>query len=366
MNGKILDGFGSKFAEKWVATLLTPAFVFWLGGFVTVVQKGGWPVLLKEFTRHPELIQVAILIGCLSIVTVSGFVVQRFDLATLRFLEGYWHPLLCQKGIQRYQKIREQLRKDSQKLRNKEANRKRLQQRLKNKIDSLGADVLTPKRKKLYLQLNKSIFTPIEQIKLVQIRQSLREMPTAYADLMPMRLGNLLRAAERQPLNKYGLDAIICWSRLWMLLPEAVRKDLQEARNDLNSAARLWLWSILFCGWSFLGMGWSYWVNRSQKWMLPEACTVDRWDIFSCGWLFLSQGVLAIWALLLGLLSAWFAYRWAIDAARTYGALIEASFDIYRHLLYESQRWHLPPDPEEERRRGRKFTQYLANGFFEG
>jgi hypothetical protein len=72
----------------------------------------------------------------------------------------------------------------------------------------------------------------------------------------------------------------------------------------------------------------------------------------------LSEGILATWALWLGLLSAWFAYKWAIDAARTYGALIEASFDIYRHLLYESIRWHLPPDPEEERHTGRKLTQY--------
>lgn len=362
MNGKILDGFGSKFAEKWVATLLTPAFVFWLGGFITVVQKGGWPILLQEFTRHPELVQIAILIGCLSIVTVSGFAVQRFDLATLRFLEGYWHPWLRQPSIQRYHNLRKQLSKDSQELRDVEAERKTEQRDLKDMIDSRGAANLTPEQRERYLQLNESIFTPIEQNTLVRIRQSLREMPIAYADLMPTRLGNLLRAAERQPLNKYGLDAIICWSRLWMLLPEAVRKDLQEARSDLNAAARLWLWSILFCGWSFFGMAWNS-VNRSPAWVLPKVCLFDQLKIFSCGWSLLSEGILATWALWLGLLSAWFAYKWAIDAARTYGALIEASFDIYRHLLYESQRWYLPPDPKEERRVGGELTQYLTRGF---
>jgi hypothetical protein len=34
-------------------------------------------------------------------------------------------------------------------------------------------------------------------------------------------------------------------------------------------------------------------------------------------------------------ISAWCAYQWAIDVARTYGELIEASFDLYRHLLYQ-------------------------------
>jgi hypothetical protein len=98
--------------------------------------------------------------------------------------------------------------------------------------------------------------------------------------------------------------------------------------------------------------------------VLPKVCLFDQLKIFPCGWSLLSEGILATWALWLGLLSAWFAYKWAIDAARTYGALIEASFDIYRHLLYESIRWHLPPDSEEERRTGRKLTQYLTKGFF--
>jgi hypothetical protein len=82
---------------------------------------------------------------------------------------------------------------------------------------------------------------------------------------MPTRLGNLLRAAERKPLEKYGLDAIICWSRLWMLLPDAVKKDLQESRADLNNAARVWLWSLLFCGWTFVGGNiWTTWRSRSK------------------------------------------------------------------------------------------------------
>ncbi|MBW4466378.1 MAG: hypothetical protein KME07_13215 [Pegethrix bostrychoides GSE-TBD4-15B] len=91
-----------------------------------------------------------------------------------------------------------------------------------------------------------------------------------------------------------------CWSRLWLLLPDAVKKDLQAARADLNTAARVWLWSLLFIGWTALG---------------------------------------AWWAAPVGILSAVFAYySWALDAARTYGELIEAAFDLHRHLLYQSQR----------------------------
>jgi hypothetical protein len=56
--------------------------------------------------------------------------------------------------------------------------------------------------------------------------------------------------------------------------------------------------------------------------------------------------------------SAFFAYYfWAIDAARNYGELIEATFDLYRHLLYQYLRWDLPSDPNEERRVGKQLTQ---------
>ncbi|MFE4104896.1 MAG: hypothetical protein ACTS3T_15570, partial [Almyronema sp.] len=151
----------------------------------------------------------------------------------------------------------------------------------------------------------------------------------------PTRLGNILRAAERKPSEKYGLDAVICWSRLWLLLPDAVKQDLQAARADLNSAARVCLWSLLFCGWALLSL------------QFDPKFTINP---------------LALWPLL-GLLSARFAYQWAIAAATTYSELIEASFDLYRHLLYESLRWHLPADPAVERRVGAELTQYLWRGF---
>lgn len=175
-----------------------------------------------------------------------------------------------------------------------------------------------------YRQLNEQLLTPTEQETLARIRLALHNLP-ANTDLMPTLLGNILRTAERRPLEKYGLDAIICWSRLWLLLPEAAKKDLQDARTDLNNAARLWLWSILFLVWAALG---------------------------------------AWWAIPLGILSALFAYyNWAIAAATTYGDLIEASFDLHRQLLYQALGWKKPDDPNEERRVGQQLTDYLWRGF---
>jgi len=299
--------------------------------FATIVQRWGWQPLVTTFTGYPEPLQIALLVGGFCIIAASAFVVQRFDVATLRFLEGYgslWLPPLRQWRVRHYHARKAKLTQERQGLRAIEDQQNTKFQALKSTISTQGAAVLSELDRQQYLQLNEQLLTSTQQEDLIRLSQELRTLPTANTNLMPTRLGNLLRAAERKPLEKYGLDAIICWSRLWMLLPDAVKKDLQEARADLNTAARVWLWSLLFCGWTFVGG--SIWTT---------------------------------WTLVIGLLSAWFAYGWAIAAASTYGELIEAAFDLHRHLLYQSLRWNLPPDPVVEKRVGADLTQYLRRGF---
>jgi hypothetical protein len=116
-----------------------------------------------------------------------------------------------------------------------------------------------------------------------------------------------LRAAERRPRDHYGLDAIICWPRLWLLLPDSTKKELQAARDELNNSARLVLWSLLFLIWSI----WAWWATP------------------------------------LGIFSALLAYRWSLEAAEVYASLIEATFDLYRALLYQALCWQMPDNPDE-------------------
>ncbi|MBA3922100.1 MAG: hypothetical protein H0X31_10535 [Nostocaceae cyanobacterium] len=292
MSAKLLGSFGSKLAEQWVATLLTPAFVFWAGGAAALLQHFGWTPVSTWFTQQPEPLQIALLIGVFCLIAASAFVVQRFDLPVLKFLEGYWHPWLRRPRswfIARVGKRNQRISDHWQQL------------------ARLDPAQLTAEQRDEFVQLD------WQQIHLPPPNQ-----------LMPTRLGNILRAAEQRPLEKYGLDAIICWSRLWLLLPEPAKKDLQEARADLNTAARVWLWSLLFIVW-----------------------TIWAW-----------------WAAPLGIISAAFAYYyWALEAATTYGDLVEAVFDLYRHRLYQSLRWRLPTEPNEERRVGRELTEYLWRGF---
>ena len=139
---------------------------------------------------------------------------------------------------------------------------------------------------------------------------------------MPTKLGNILRAAENRPSERYGLVTTICWPCLWLLLPDDTKKEITEARATLDTAARIIFWSILFLVWTF----WAWWVP-------------------------LVTIVVAFWA-----------YRWALSAAEVYGDLLEAAFDLHRFSLYEALRFPSPNDTSEEKKRGEQLTAYLFYG----
>lgn len=294
MPTKFLESLGGKLGEQWVVTLLTPALVFWLGGLGAWVWQFGWKTLQDWLTQQPETLQVATIVGSLLIITASAFVIQKFDLPVLRFLEGYWpqwmHPL-------RHQLVKHQYRWLKQ-----TENR---WQALKTKHDQQG---LTNK----------------ESYELAWLEWKLSQVPSQVDQLMPTKLGNLLKAAESYALNRYGLDSVICWPQLWLVLPDSTKKELQEARAELNTAVRVWFWSLLFLVWTI----WAWWVVS------------------------------------VSVLSSLFAYYWMLEATATYTDLLKASFDVHRPTLYKSLRWPLPKSPAQEHRKGLELTAYLQSGFY--
>jgi hypothetical protein len=157
----------------------------------------------------------------------------------------------------------------------------------------------------------------------VQLDWQLKQTPTQSDRLMPTQLGNILRAAERRSLEKYGLESVICFPRLWLLLPNEVKTELTEARARLNTMVRVWIWSLLFLLWSV----WAWWT-------IP-----------------------------MGIISAFLAHQWMLNAAVIYGDLVESAFDLHRTALYKSLRFPLPKNPTEEQQTGRVLTDYLWRGF---
>jgi hypothetical protein len=288
---KFAEGLSEELDKNWMTAVLTPAFVFWAGGLAAWGQKHGWGQFFEWFNGKTPLLQGELLVGGLLVVAASGAIVEQFDLTVLHVLEGYWPAWLrpLRRGLVRW--------RDKAIIKAEE----RFQE--------------------LALKQEDSTLSYTEKEELSGLDWRLMNVPPANLR-MPTRFGNILRAAELRPLYKYGLDAVICWPRLWLALSEDVRAELLGARATLNNSARLCLWGALFLIWSV----WSW------------------------------------WAVPVSFLTISLAYRWMLSSAEIYGILIESTFDIFRTALYKSLRWPLPSHPGEERRIGAALTAYLWRG----
>ena len=273
-------GIGGKLAERWTTLILTPAFAFWAGALAAWVwrygharaSRQGWVSILQAWARDlrglPAVIQAALVVGLLLGVVLSAVIVQAATLPILRWLEGYWPGWLDPLAKWLVRRRNSKLDRDARRL---------------HEFAVKGVDRLSAAELALYLRLD----------------HQRRRVPARPERRMPTRLGNVLRAAEGRPDAHYGLEATICWPRLWLLLPDTAKAEVSGARSSLNAAAQVWLWGMLFIIW-----------------------TVWAW-----------------WALPLGVLVAVAAYGQIVRAASVFGDLMESCFDLYRRALYDSLRW---------------------------
>jgi hypothetical protein len=289
------QGIGGKLAERWAASSVA-ALIFWVGAVAAWATAHGG---VGGFARAGHLARGASaqeIIAGLLVVAGSGLVVQRLALPAIRLLEGYWpsRPLLLTRI------------------------RKRL---IKARSERIG--LLEKEFQELASKVHDGSASPDEQRRYSVIDQSLRRVPSDEGRRMPTQLGDILRASETWPLDKYGLDAVKCWPQLWTVLPDQVKQDLVQARTNLDASAGACVWSVLFVVWSF----WAWWVAPA------------------------------------GLILAVVVYRvWLLKSAEAFGDLVESAFDVHRMALYQALRWPMPSNPGEERAFGRSLTEYLWRG----
>lgn len=294
------EGLGGKLADQWVATILTPAFAFWLGGcIIWVLHTDLVPLntLLTQLSKLSPIVQGAVFVGGLLIVAVSSSAVQSLDLTMLRWMEGYWPRWL--------RRLKEWLA----------GLRYRYYHQKQERFNLL----VTNERKAI--AEHKSISVE-ERSERVSLSLKLRVVPKRKEHYMPTMLGNILRAAENHAYERYGFDTHITWPHLWLLLSDGTKKEITEARAKLDTAARIFLWSLLFLVWTV----WAWWVP------------------------------------LVTLAIASWAYRSSLSAALVYGNLLKAAFDLHRLELYEAFRFPLPTDTAGEKATGEELTTYLLYG----
>jgi len=335
------SGLGGEFAKQWTARILTPAFAFWAGGLAAVwwhshgqgVHAHGWSHELSATAawigQLPGLVQGIVIVAGLLLVAVSAVAAERLTQPLLRLLEGYgWRPQWLRDRLTSYRRWRyHRWDKRVASL----ATRQRLGTLTTQEFFELAElEKADPSADPLRLRELRHRHTAGLDARMMSRlghgRALLRAMPRQDALGMPTRLGDILRAAERRPADKYGLDAIACWPALWLLLPAEAKTELVQARSALDNAARTWLWGGLFVVWT----PWT-WLA------LPIAIVVP----------------------------ALAYYISMLTAAAAFGDLTATAFDLYRFQLYDSLHLPRPTSPTLERQDGSRVTRLLWTGLDE-
>lgn len=285
---KIEEGLAGEFNLK----ALSPALAFWGTGVVLWGLTNGWEEITDFLIGMTVTQGIVLAVALLWLLELSAWIVNWLKLPVLQFLEGYWRRPLRWFRKRMTDRVEQELR--SKRIRLDELARK-------EEIN------LTEEDKNEYRKLEAEI----------------DRYPEGNEFLLPTRLGNLMRSSELYPYRVYGLEILTVFPRLWLILPEAVQKEVSEAREHLDNQVKMVILGIALFIWAFIAW-----------WIVP-----------------------------IGIVIAFWGYRRAVAAAEVYGLLLRSTFDLYRFDLFKQLHLDLPTSPAEEIEFGVKVTQALARGF---
>ncbi len=293
---ELWKSLGGSFDKRWLRNLFIPALVFWGAGLWVWAQVAGVDQALKAWKGYSTEEQICLGAAGLLIVFFTTILLEAFEGPLLRLYEGYW---LYWTGLAERRK---------RKLKEKMQRRRELRARVAAEQAGLA-----------------------ERAALSRLDTELSHRPRDPDRSMPTRLGDILRSGEDHARERYGLDPIVLWPRLFPHLGDTLRQALGTAQEQLDLALRLATLSALY---GILGSAFAA-LNRA-------------WPV--------------LWWTLPALLIAWLLWRSAHPIAIAYAGLLRSGFDLHRFDVYEGLHWPKPTSPETERAYGVELTLYLLAG----
>lgn len=278
-------GLGTRFRLAVIAPVSIPVMV------AAALALSGAPRQRPDLCRLMEAIadlKTSRLVIVAALIAIVGALVTPLQLALIRFLEGYWGDGRFARWVsgvatRRQRRQMEALRADTQ-------------------VQS--DDPAAP-------------FTIEQRTRVTRAAQLLSQRFPAETEILPTALGNALRAAERRAGDRYGLDAIVFWPRLYATMPKETRSVVNGARDELDLVA---------------GLAVSFFASA----LVAAALTTQHGGVWRC----LPLALLALAA---------FAYRSAVTSAIQYGVMVGVAFDLHRFELLAALHVPLPADSEAER-----------------
>ena len=275
MFGSIFDKVTGLFDRRFVLGLLMPTLAFCAGVGALAATRRGWSQAASWWQHMDASRQVTLAVAVAGGLVFAATVLGTQVVAMTRVLEGYWRWKWVNKTVGELGRRREHKR-----------------------AARLAEDA-----------------TPMGYLRRYQ----------AYApeehEVLPTRLGNALRAAEAYSGDgqRWGLDSAFWWPRLYLILPDSARNQVDEARASMDQMVLL---SILSAVFGAVALG------------------------FAVGGLLTVGLGCAVGALVLSRLT----YLAAVASAVSFGNLVRSCFDLFRGDLIAHLGWQMPDSLPNERK----------------
>lgn len=246
-------------------------------------------------------------IAFLALLSVAlGVIIHPIQFALVQFLEGYWGTtrmaqIIRSQRILRYQRRCEVL----------SAERIRMRKAL---IQFSRANIKDP-------AVRASVISRLDEA--VRVRDA---FPRNLNQIMPTRLGNVLRRAEAQAGSQYALDALQAVPHLLLVAPSTRVDYVNDQRSQLDLAVRM----TFICA------------------LASATAVVFLWPY-------------RLWSLIavIPYALAYTSYRGSVVAANHYGSALDTLINLDRFALYEHLHLQLPADTAREREVNKKLMMLL-------
>jgi hypothetical protein len=282
----IFEKFSGFFDQRFIISVWIPSLFFWVALMSLVLGWAGASVILAWWNQHPTELQVALAVLLFAWITFFARLLLSVLASLVRIYEGYWKHFLLIERLPFLGNFR-----------------KRRQRYYARKIASLKT---SKDEAAIYMR-----FPPVSRLD----------------EVMPTRMGNILKNGEIHPQWLYGMNAVLVWPRLYSVLPEAY------VRNFGSAAAEVELMLVISAlGAAFACVGGLTAVLLLPYWVAP-ACIAG------------------------GVLVAWVGYEGAVRSALSYNSLVKAAFDLHRGTVLKTIGWSPATSYEKEKAQWESISQ---------
>jgi hypothetical protein len=189
--------------------------------------------------------------------------------------------------------------------------------------------------------------------------------------VLPTRFGNILRASETYPLERWGIDAVTMWPRLIYAVSTAPKGEEYLAKVDiandqcsflLNSS----LLSVLYAGLALLVSVYQCVMLYLQENGIPKLFYFIPVD--SQPTIYLQRILIYFIVSLLAVGLFWFFYKASLYNVSQYGNMIRSTYDLFHLRLLKTLRLdelsikQIPNDTKEEKQKWEVISEYIAMG----